>query len=64
MAKTGLNGLLGPYNGFCWYSTSPPPPPPQSSALGYRSIDCNSLVFIDNMTYKISLKIQNTKYET
>ena len=40
MAKNGLNGILGLQNRFYWYST----------LIRRRSIDCNSLVFIDNMT--------------
>ena len=53
MAKNYLDGLLGPQNGFCWHAPSPPP------LIRRWSIDCNSLVFLDNMTWKIILKMIN-----
>ena len=46
MAKNCLNGLLGPQNGFSRYFFP----------IRCWSIDYNSLVFFDNMDYKISLK--------
>ena len=46
MAKNVLNGFLGSQNRFHWYP----------SLICHRSIDCDSLGSIDNMTWKIRQK--------
>ena len=51
MTKNGRNGLPRPPNEFCWYI-----PPSPSPLIRRRSINCNSLVFIDNPAEKIVLK--------
>ena len=47
MAEKCLFGLLGPQNGFYLYAP----------LIRRWFINCNSLVFFNNMTWKIRLKI-------
>ena len=54
MAKNGRNGLVGIQNVFCWYF-------PLSR---HTSIHCDSQDLIDNMTYKIILKIRKIYQKT
>ena len=49
MTENCLSGHLGSQNGFWLY-------PPL--LIRRWSIDCNSLIFFDNMTWKIRLKIR------